>query len=228
MIMTIEEASKELAGQWLPAPKLMPQGWPENIEAVTDEFRLSVLRAVSVEQFKADLLRLVSSGKINARSPTGSCLATQNEPTESTLVNAVEAKAELEAEGVKFQQAESVASGAPESDEPPAPALMKFPCHADRYQAGWPLCTKQEIIDGFLLTGKDWNDLLSRPNKYKEAVKQAGKKGAGGDTLLSPIVFASLLVKFKDLTEGQVRARFLKVAEWKQWEAEMIAEIGAI
>ena len=116
----------------------------------------------------------------------------------------------------------------PFDDQPPAPALVESSYQANKYQADWPLCTKQEIIDGFQLTGKNWSDFLSRPNKYSEAVKQAGKKGVGGDALLSPIIFARLLVQFDDLKEGQVKARFLKVDEWKQWEDEMISEIGAI
>lgn len=100
------------------------------------------------------------------------------------------------------------------------------------YQADWPLCTKQELIDGFQLTGKNWADFLSRPNrdaiKYKDALKQPGKPGIGGDALWSLIIFAGLLVKNEDLTAGQVKARFVKVENWKQWEAEMASEIGAI
>lgn len=96
-----------------------------------------------------------------------------------------------------------------------------------------PVCTKKEIIDGFDLTGKDWGDILGRPNReglrYKPALAQLGRPGRapGGKSAPSmwyPIIFARLLIQNNDLNPGQVKARFKKA--WPKFEAEMLAEIG--
>lgn len=140
---------------------------------------------------------------------------------ETQYVCVKEVEASAKGKGMEWPQPSTVEPTEATNTEPTAN-------QADKYPADWPLCTKQEIIDGFQLKGKDWNDFLSRPNKYSEAVKQPGKKGVGGDALFSPIIFASLLVKFEDLLESQVKARFVKVEAWKKWEAEMLSEIGSI
>lgn len=189
MIKTIEEASKVLAGQWLPAPELMPQGWPENIEAVTDEFRLGIFRTLSVGQFKTDLLRLVSDGKITPRSATGSYLSPQSEPAESALVDVFEARAAFEAEGMKFQYAESAASsGAPESaglkiqatsgvdrnDSTPPGKLPNVACGRLAVFAAWKIegekqraATQGEVM-ALLQT---WADDGSHPETLMKSVK---------------------------------------------------------
>lgn len=93
-----------------------------------------------------------------------------------------------------------------------------------------PLCTKKEIIDGFVLTAKKWDEILTRPNReglrYREALKQPGRRGQGKAALWSPIIMARLLITNGDLNDFQVKTRFMKVKEWRQWEAEMLAEIG--
>ncbi len=98
-----------------------------------------------------------------------------------------------------------------------------------------PLATKEEIIDGFALAGKNWRDILSRPTgagkKYLAARLQPGKRGrvAGGKTassLWNPVVFARLLIENNELNTGQVEARFKKT--WSKWEAELLAEIGEL
>lgn len=96
--------------------------------------------------------------------------------------------------------------------------------------SGRPRCTKAEIIDGFILVGKNWDDLLSRPDgdgrRYLASLRQSGRRGKGGAALWCPITFARLLIENGDLNTGQVKARFAKA--WPKWEAEMLAEIGGI
>jgi len=96
-------------------------------------------------------------------------------------------------------------------------------------------CTKQEIIDGFLLTGKKWGDILGRPDRegkrFKGALVQAGRRGrqTGGvaaPTRWDPIVLARLLIELDELTPGKVKSRFIKT--WPEFEAELLAEIGDI
>ncbi len=117
------------------------------------------------------------------------------------------------------------AFGAPEIDEHKAetPSLA-----TERFKASWPTCTKHELIDCFQLTGKNWEDTLSRPSKYDSAKRQPGRKGKGGEAIWCPLTFAGLLVLNEDCTQSQVKTRFLKVAGWKKWECELLAEIGVI
>lgn len=129
----------------------------------------------------------------------------------------------------------AISSGAPESAEPPAESgvrkegIAETPSRTtEKYKASWPTCTKHELIDCFLLTGKNWEDTLSRPSKYDSAKSQPGRKGKGGDALWFPITFAGLLVQHEEFTQSQVKTRFLKIAEWKKWESELLAEIGMI
>jgi len=90
--------------------------------------------------------------------------------------------------------------------------------------------TGKEIIEGFSLDGKDWDNLLSHPNsdgkRFKPALVQVGKQGKGGAALWSPIVFARLLIEQKELNKGQAASRFKKA--WPQLEDEMLTEIGEI
>ncbi|MBL0353846.1 MAG: hypothetical protein IPP03_14765 [Dechloromonas sp.] len=122
----------------------------------------------------------------------------------------------------------AVEKPAPEAAEPTEKAAIQ----ADKYQENWPLCTKREIVDGFQLTGKNWSDYLSRPNKeaakFKEALKEIGGRGVGKEARWSPIIFARLLVSTDTLNVGQVKSRFVKVENWKKWEPEMLSEIGEI
>ena len=133
------------------------------------------------------------------------------------------------------KQCPAASSGAPESAEPPAESgvrkegIAETPSRTtEKYKASWPTCTKHELIDCFLLTGKNWEDTLSRPSKYDSAKSQPGRKGKGGDALWFPITFAGLLVQHEEFTQSQVKTRFLKIAEWKKWESELLAEIGMI
>lgn len=96
-------------------------------------------------------------------------------------------------------------------------------------------CTNQEIIDGFILSGKNWDDILSRPNRdgkrFKDALVQPGKRGGtkcgkSNSALWNPVVFARLLIQNNDLNQGQVVARFKKT--WPELEAEMMIEIGEL
>jgi len=98
----------------------------------------------------------------------------------------------------------------------------------EKYKSSWPTCTKHELIDVFQLTGKNWEDTLSRPSKYDLAKRQPGRKGKGGEAIWCPLTFAGLLVQNEDCTQSQVKTRFLKVTEWKKWESELLAEIGMI
>lgn len=94
-------------------------------------------------------------------------------------------------------------------------------------------CYSDEIIDGFMLDGKNWSDILSRPNRdgklYKEALVLPGKKGRGqggksNQALWNPVIFARLLVALGELNHAQVKARFKKA--WPQWQDELAAEMG--
>jgi len=150
---------------------------------------------------------------------------------------------EVEGKGLDAQidSGQNAPSEAIESDEPkatspkdvatsgvPKKGISETSTYStEAYKSGWPTCTKQELIDGFQLTGKNWEDLLSRPSKFDSAKRQPGRKGRGGDAIWCPITFAGLLAQ-QELTPFQVKTRFLKVLEWKKWEAEVMAEIGMV
>lgn len=223
MTMTIEEAAKELAAR---LDITQPTGWPENIDSVTAEFRLSFARLQRIGDLKTVLLRLATTRTLRACYPDGGYLPEDSMISESSQVDIAEAQAALEVMGWKFAAEESAASsGAPEIDEYKAETPSRT---TEQYKANWPTCTKHELIDGFQLTGKNWEDTLSRPSKYDLAKRQPGRKGKGGEAIWCPLTFAGLLVLNEDCTQSQVKTRFLKVTEWKIWESELMAEIGMI
>jgi len=88
----------------------------------------------------------------------------------------------------------------------------------------------KEIIDGFLLDGKNWQDLLSHTGShgkhYKAALCQTGRRGKSGAALWNPVIFARILIERNELNKGQVIGRFKKA--WPQLEDEMLVEIGGI
>lgn len=74
-----------------------------NIDEVPDgesspEFRLSIARTFHIPMLKEKLLQLVSDGAIKARTTAGTSIDLPLSPTESTLIEVGEAKAELEAD----------------------------------------------------------------------------------------------------------------------------------
>jgi hypothetical protein len=217
MTMTIEEAAKELAAR-LDIPT------PDGESSI--EFRLSFARLQRIGDLIAELLRLANGRTLRTRYPDGGYLPEYSEVSESSQVDIAEAQTALDGMGWKFAAEESAASsGAPDIDEYKAETPSRT---TEQYKASWPTCTKHELIDGFQLTGKNWEDTLSRPSKYDSAKRQPGRKGKGGEAIWCPLTFAALLVTNEDCTQSQVQTRFLKVTEWRKWESELLAEIGMI
>lgn len=96
-----------------------------------------------------------------------------------------------------------------------------------------PHVTKQDLINGLLLTEPKWDDILKRPERdgkrFLPALVSKGRRGkapAGGSnsSLWNPILFTHLAVEYGDLNQAQAIARFKKA--WPQWQDELIAEMG--
>jgi hypothetical protein len=96
-----------------------------------------------------------------------------------------------------------------------------------------PHVSKQDLINGLMLTEPKWDDILKRPERdgkrYLPALVSKGRRGkapAGGSnsSLWNPILFISLAVEHGDLNQAQAVARFKKA--WPQWQDELTAEMG--
>lgn len=104
-------------------------------------------------------------------------------------------------------------------------------------QAKSIIATSAQVIEGFLLPEKKFENHLSHPErdgkKYLAALATKGKRGQihGGTRQTAtwyPIIFARLLIETGELRASQVKQRFMKVPEWSKYEAELLAEIGEI
>lgn len=198
---TIDAAIRDfsLANNALPP---MASGWPDSTV-----YPLSA--CVTLEQ----LACWAETGGIASRGEVATLLGEGKYDQGSLLSNEAE------------PETPAASSGTPVIDEHKAETPSRT---TEKYKSSWPTCTKHELIDGFQLTGKNWEDTLSRPSKYDSAKRQPGRRGKGGEAIWCPLTFAGLLVLNEDCTQSQVKTRFLKIKEWKKWESELLAEIGMI